>query len=189
MTFQIADRIKELRRVKASELIPNPKNWRTHPEEQQVALRGMLKEVGYVDAIIVRDTGEGLMILDGHLRAETTPDTMVPVLEVDLTDEEADKVLATLDPLASMAGTDQDLLDDLIDSIESDEKDIEELLTDLRSSKKESRPGVERFAEDRPASMAWCLIGIPTVRFNEVNEMIEQLALDETVIVETVIGD
>jgi hypothetical protein len=31
---QIRDRIRELRRVKTSELIPNPKNWRRHPKEQ-----------------------------------------------------------------------------------------------------------------------------------------------------------
>lgn len=30
----IKDRIKELRRIPASELLPNPKNWRTHPNSQ-----------------------------------------------------------------------------------------------------------------------------------------------------------
>ena len=45
--MQIRDRIKELRRVPASELLPNPKNWRTHPVAQQDALRGVLAEVGY----------------------------------------------------------------------------------------------------------------------------------------------
>lgn len=40
------DRIKGFRRVAASSLKPNPKNWRTHPKEQQEALRGVLSEVG-----------------------------------------------------------------------------------------------------------------------------------------------
>ena len=75
--MQIRDRIKELRRVPASELIPNPKNWRTHPVGQQDALRGVLAEVGYADALIARETPEGLMLVDGHLRAETTPDSKV----------------------------------------------------------------------------------------------------------------
>ena len=44
--MQIRDRIKELRRVPASELLPNPKNWRTHPVAQQDALRGVLAEIG-----------------------------------------------------------------------------------------------------------------------------------------------
>ena len=30
--MQIRDRVKELRRVKAGQLRPNPKNWRTHPQ-------------------------------------------------------------------------------------------------------------------------------------------------------------
>ena len=50
------DRIKELRRVPASELIPNLKNWRTHPQAQRDALRGVLAEIGFVDALIARET-------------------------------------------------------------------------------------------------------------------------------------
>ena len=34
--MNIRDRIKELRRVRAGDLRPHPKNWRTHPEEQQM---------------------------------------------------------------------------------------------------------------------------------------------------------
>ena len=44
------------------------------------------------------------MLIDGHLRAETAPDMMVPVLVLDVTEEEADKLLLTLDPLAGRPG-------------------------------------------------------------------------------------
>ena len=115
--MQIRDRIKELRRVPASELLPNPKNWRTHPVEQQDALRGVLAEVGYADALIARETPEGLMLVDGHLRAETTPDSEVPVLVLDIDEAEADLMLATLDPLAAMAGRDEERLSELLDSL------------------------------------------------------------------------
>ena len=40
--MKIRDRIKELRRVKASQLRPNPKNWRTHPQAQRDVLCGLL---------------------------------------------------------------------------------------------------------------------------------------------------
>ena len=50
--MQIRDRIKELRRVPAGELRPNPRNWRMHPSEQQDALRGVLAEVGYANALL-----------------------------------------------------------------------------------------------------------------------------------------
>ncbi|HEX5106092.1 MAG TPA: hypothetical protein VFV87_19870 [Pirellulaceae bacterium] len=57
--MNIRDRIKELRRVRAGHL-RYPKNWRTHLEEQQNALRGILAEVGYVDALMVRDPSGAL---------------------------------------------------------------------------------------------------------------------------------
>src|SRR5450756_118671 len=106
--MKIRDRIVELRRVRAADLRPNPKNWRTHPKAQQEALRGILAEVGYADALLARETPEGLQLIDGHLRAEITPDVEVPVLILDVTDEEADKLLLSLDPLAAMAEGDAD---------------------------------------------------------------------------------
>src|SRR5208282_2448060 len=97
---QIRDRIREFRRVQAKGLLPNPKNWRRHPKAQRDALRGLLNEIGYADALLVRELSDGrLMTIDGHLRAETTPDMEVPVLILDVTAEEADKLLLTLDPL------------------------------------------------------------------------------------------
>ena len=119
--MNIRNRIKELRHVRAGDLRPHPKNWRKHPEEQQNALRGILAEVGYVDALMVRELPDGsLQIVDGHLRAETTPDAEVPVLIVDLNDAEADKVLATFDPLAAMAEPDEAQLEALLKGIETD---------------------------------------------------------------------
>jgi len=50
----IRDRIKELRRVRAADPVPNPKNWRRHPKAQADALRGLLAEIGYADALLAR---------------------------------------------------------------------------------------------------------------------------------------
>lgn len=130
--MNIRDRIKELRRVKAGELRPNPKNWRKHPQAQQDALRGVLAEVGYVDALLAREKQDGaLELLDGHLRAETTPDTEVPVLIVDLSDEEADKVLATFDPLSAMAEADSAALDSLLREVSTSSEAVAKMLADL----------------------------------------------------------
>jgi hypothetical protein len=41
----IRDRIKELRRVRAADLVPNPKNWRRHPKAQSDALSALLAEI------------------------------------------------------------------------------------------------------------------------------------------------
>lgn len=101
--MKINDRIIELVRVPASTLTPNPKNWRTHPTEQADALRGILAEVGIAGAVLTRQTPDGLVLIDGHLRAETLPDQEIPVLVLDVTEAEADKLLAKFDPLAAMA--------------------------------------------------------------------------------------
>ena len=49
--MQIRDRIKEFKRVPAKDLEPNPKNWRTHSKAQENALRCILADVGYADAL------------------------------------------------------------------------------------------------------------------------------------------
>src|SRR5688500_4078906 len=105
--MHIRDRIRELRRVPAKDLVPNPRNWRTHTTGQQDALRGILAEAGYADALLARELPDGgLMLIDGHLRAEVTPEAVVPVSVLDVDETEADKILATLDPLAKMAEAD-----------------------------------------------------------------------------------
>lgn len=129
--MEIRDRIKELRRVPASDLMPNPKNWRLHPSAQQNALRGILAEVGIADALIARETENGLMLIDGHLRAETMPDTEVPVLILDVDEAEADRILATLDPLASMAGQDNAALDSLLAGVQTSSDAVTEMLDAL----------------------------------------------------------
>ncbi len=127
----IRDRVVELRRVPVRELLPNPRNWRRHPPAQQAALRGALDEIGYADALLVRETDAGLELIDGHLRAETTPDAVVPVLVLDVDETEADKLLATLDPLSALAETDRDALDKLLEGVETDSDALRSLLDDL----------------------------------------------------------
>jgi len=130
--MQIRNRIKELRHVPASDLRPNPKNWRTHPKAQQDALRGILAEVGMADACLARELDDGtLMLIDGHLRAETIGEEVVPVLILDVDEAEADKILATLDPLAGMAGSNAEKLDDLLRGIDTGSEALQEMISDV----------------------------------------------------------
>jgi hypothetical protein len=139
--MHIRDRIKDLRRVPASQLKPNPKNWRTHPAAQHDALRGILAEVGYADALLARETPEGdLLLIDGHLRAETTPDAVVPVLVLDVDEAEAAKILATLDPLAAMAQTDAARLDELLQAVETGSPALQKMLAELAARSEASSP-------------------------------------------------
>lgn len=135
MTSNIKDRIKELRRVPATSLLPNPKNWRTHPKAQQDALAGMLAEVGMVDACIARELPDGsLMLIDGHMRTKTAADAQVPVLILDVTEAEADKIMATLDPLAAMAETNAVALDALLRDMDTGSEWLKKMCADLSES-------------------------------------------------------
>jgi len=130
--MHIRDRIRELRRVPASQLRPNAKNWRVHPPSQQNALRGILAEIGYADALLVRELPDGsLELIDGHLRAETTPDQKVPVLVLDVDEKEAAKLLALLDPLAALAETNQDALAGLLAEVETESQALQAVLDEL----------------------------------------------------------
>ena len=129
--MHIRDRIVELRRVRAKDLLPHPKNWRTHPKAQREALRGILKEIGFADALLARETAGGLQLVDGHLRQSLDPDAQVPVLVLDLTEEEAEKLLASLDPLAAMAGRDEEILKGLLAGVETEDAALKALWDDL----------------------------------------------------------
>ncbi len=130
--MKIRDRIKELRRVRADRLRPHPNNWRTHPKAQQDALRGVLAEVGYADALLARELPDGsLELIDGHLRAETTPEMEVPVLILDLDDREAAKLLAVHDPLAGLAQRDHDVLAELLAEVETENEAVQSLLDQM----------------------------------------------------------
>jgi hypothetical protein len=132
--MKIRDRIKDFRRVQASQLQPHPKNWRIHPSEQQDALRGVLAEIGYAGALLVRELPDGTLgLIDGHLRAETTPDMEVPVLVLDLNEREAEKLLVLHDPLAGMAEANEQVLVELLDHVETENDAVQAMLDAMLS--------------------------------------------------------
>lgn len=129
---EIRDRVKELRKIRAGDLVPNERNWRMHSQGQRDALAGVLEEIGYADALLARELPDGSVeLLDGHCRRELTPDTIVPVLIVDLDDAEAAKLLVTLDPLAAMADADAEKLESLLRDVDSGNETVQQMLADL----------------------------------------------------------
>jgi len=102
------DRIKEIRSVKASELIANERNFRVHTDAQREAMTGILEEVGNVDVLKAIETDAGLKLIDGHLRRDLLADETVQVAVLDLSEEEARKVLLTFDRLGALATIDPD---------------------------------------------------------------------------------
>ncbi len=128
----IRDRIVEFRRVPASDLVPNPKNWRKHPEAQRAALQGVLEEVGFAGAELVRVLDDGsLMLIDGHMRQDVMGEQEIPCLVTDLNEAEADLLLATFDPISAMATADAGKLDELLREIQTADEAVAEMLADL----------------------------------------------------------
>lgn len=127
--IELRDRIIDLRRIDSAELQDNDGNWRTHPLAQREALAAVLDEVGIVNALIAYESERqgGLTLIDGHLRANEHAGVW-PVLVLDLTDDEADVVLATLDPLAGMARTIPGALASLVDGITDVSPDVQATL-------------------------------------------------------------
>ncbi len=110
----------------------NPANWRIHPKEQQTALEGVLSEVGWVqDVIVNKRTGN---LIDGHLRCQVAArndEPTIPVVYVDLSEDEEAIILASLDPLAAMAATDKAKLEELLHQVHSDDERVQQMMADV----------------------------------------------------------
>lgn len=130
--IEIRDRIVELRRVRAGDLVPNAGNWRTHPPEQRAALAAVLAEIGFAGAVIgrVQDDGQ-VAVIDGHMRRDMDPDSVLPVLITDLSEEEADKLLLTFDPIGAMAKTDAKKLGELMTRVRTENGSLRKMLDKL----------------------------------------------------------
>ncbi|HEV8282245.1 MAG TPA: DNA modification methylase [Candidatus Limnocylindrales bacterium] len=113
-------------------LVPNPRNWRTHPDDQQRALSGALAEVGWVAEVLVNQTTGH--VVDGHLRLELAlarGEPTVPVTYVDLSEDEERLVLASLDPLAAMARAEKEQLATLLAGLDPSDAALRAVLDDL----------------------------------------------------------
>jgi site-specific DNA-methyltransferase (adenine-specific) len=78
---------------------------------------------------VARELADGrLLLIDGHLRAETAPDMRVAVLVTDLDEAESEKLMLLLDPLAGLAEADPERLMDLLATVTTRSSDVQDLL-------------------------------------------------------------
>jgi hypothetical protein len=115
----IRDRVVELRRIPANQLLPHPHNAREHPEIQREALRAMMQQLGFAGAILAVERDGRYFVCDGHLRQEEMGTKEVPVLLLDLTDPEVEMLLLSFDQIGSMAKINQERLATLMASYEA----------------------------------------------------------------------
>jgi hypothetical protein len=143
----VVDRVRELRRVRAAELLAHPANWRRHPPAQRAALERVLAAVGFAGALLAREDGDGrLVLIDGHLRADTTPDLEVPVLVLDVNEQEAELLLATYDPIGDLAETNAAALASLMASIAAQDQAVATWLPEVLAAALPAATGFREYA-------------------------------------------
>ena len=87
---------------------------RVHPEAQRAALQALYDAIGFARSLLAYELPDGrLKLIDGHLRADLTPDMEVDVEVLDVNDAEARALLLSIDPLAQLADYDTATLDRL----------------------------------------------------------------------------
>lgn len=133
--------------VDPTQLSANPKNWRTHSSRQRTTFNSFKDKYGWLNVLIFNlQTGK---LLDGHMRTEEAIKNkeLVPIRIVDLTEEEENEVLATFDNIGLMATRNNQALQSLINSANTEhltraktqvEARMQQLRNDLASSLEET---------------------------------------------------
>lgn len=133
-------RIREHRKIRASELLVHPLNPRIHPDAQKSALTAILNEIGFARSLLAYETPEGkLQLIDGHLRKELFHDQEVMVEILDVNEQEANALLLSLDPLASLAQFDSPTLEALRKAASTQSEALQTLWDCIDCSTKKTR--------------------------------------------------
>ena len=114
------------------QMLASPLNFRIHPDNQQQALAGSIDDIGYIRSVTVsKRSGR---VLDGHLRVALAMRSGVkslPVEYVDLDEAEEAQALLSLDPIAALAATDRQKLDELLHQVQSDDERVQQMMADM----------------------------------------------------------
>lgn len=127
-------RIVKSGKIRASEIKPHPANPRRHPEAQQEVIAGSFDEIGQIAPIIINVNNDYLV--DGedrsHLALAQRGDVEVDAIWVNLTEDEHLKALAYLDASTGLAQYDAEMWISLVDSFETENAAIEDMLDAYR---------------------------------------------------------
>jgi hypothetical protein len=152
MVTPVRNRIQGHRRVRAGDLVPHELNFRLHPDVQRYALQALYAEIGFARSLLAYELPDGrLKLLDGHLRRDLDPDMEVDVEVLDVTDDEARALLLSIDPLATLAQTQEQLRDRLLELTPTPNADLqaawEATRNPLLAERTEPPPGPQTIPE------------------------------------------
>lgn len=111
------------------ELIPNPDNFKVHPNNQAILMDDVLSEIGWIQNVIVNINTNHL--IDGHLRvirAIERNEPSVPVTWIDIPEAEEAKAIAMFDPTAQLSKQNREAVLAAISKISTDSKNIQDII-------------------------------------------------------------
>jgi hypothetical protein len=136
--------------IRAGDLVPHPLQYRLHPDVQRDALTASLREVGFARSLLGYRLADGrIQLIDGHLRRGIDPNMEVTVELLDVSEDEARKLLFTLDPLSALADTDEDVAAELAKLCDTDDETLRRLYDSLAGG-----PSVEDIVREAGADDA-----------------------------------
>ena len=115
----------------ADQFTANPLNYRKHPQRQRDAVNASLRELGWISTVVENVTTGN--VVDGHERIwqALQRNEDVPYLQVELSEAEERLALAVFDPLTNMAETDADILNALLQDVNTGEAALQALIAEL----------------------------------------------------------
>lgn len=128
----------------------HPQNWRIHADDQMRALDDSIESVGWAGAVLVNEkTGH---ILNGHARKKIAirREEKVPVLVGSWTEAEELELLATLDPIGSMAHTNRQKFADLAAKVKLESDDLNKLLAKMAGDLSEATERLSATTKSAP---------------------------------------
>ena len=130
------DRLIEVKPMRVGDILPHPLNPKHHPMSQTEPLTGLLNQVGKADVLKAyksQRNGGKLTLWDGHGRQDLNPDEVWQVAVYDMTDDEADLMLASFDEIGFLAQKDRARQDELLQSVEAEDAALDAMLEAQRA--------------------------------------------------------
>src|SRR6185369_9016589 len=155
-TKPLRNRIKRHIRVRAGDLVPHELNPRVHPEAQKTALLALYEEIGFARSLLAYELSDGrLKLIDGHLRASLDAEQMVEVEVLDVSDDEARRLLLAIDPLALLAQYDADALTKVRQLAEPESPAVKQIWEEVEAANKSVAPDVDKPQREKQPPEQW----------------------------------
>jgi ParB-like chromosome segregation protein Spo0J len=185
----------QIEQVATADLIPYARNARTHSESQVAQIAGSIQEFGFTNPVLI-DSENG--IIAGHGRvmaAQKLGLQSVPCIRLGhLSDAQKRAYILADNRIALNSGWDEAMLQMELSELHADDVDLGLLGFDAEEvskllgydslADKGETAELKQLKVQPPPPMTWVLIGIPTVRFGQINEAVEQIALLPDIICE-----